>query len=452
MSLRSVLNILWRHKWLMIGIILVTMLAVPLRLMTSRGEYTGTVKLLVTAPEQTSVDLFGAYRTSTAADEINIARNNFGDVLKSDETRRRVIESLALPDALHEYKVSVNLSRETDFLTVEITTLDSEWAARIANEHIAQARQYFGEIRAQPAALAKLALAAQVSEATAQLGEAEQALVEFKNEHQISSIEAEQSLRMSVLSRLYDDRYTAELASQGANLAVAFPELIRSLEGQRSAAIQRQESARAAAWDEVIAFSSGQILQYAQGDETLTPVDRLNGVIAELEAQRAAAAAGGRLASADGYAYVIAFYSGELLALKQATTTLEVTNQLIANQEAAVADLNALVPLYSELSTRAEQAAANLRTLSNAYQEAVIKEDTARRADFLQVVLPAAVESQADTSAAISLIALGLIASLGAAITLAFVAELLGRWLWPSNEPAAAASPKAATIGRRQHG
>ena len=72
MSLRNVLHILWRHKWLMLGIVFVTMLAVPLRLMGSQNEYTGTVKLLVTAPEQTSVALFGDYRTSTAADEINI--------------------------------------------------------------------------------------------------------------------------------------------------------------------------------------------------------------------------------------------------------------------------------------------------------------------------------------------------------------------------------------------
>jgi uncharacterized protein involved in exopolysaccharide biosynthesis len=430
----------------MLGIVFVTMLAVPLRLMTSRGEYGATVKLLVTAPEQTSVALFGDYRTSTVADEINIARNNFSDVLKSEETRRRVIQSLNLPEALRDYKVSVALSRETDFLTVEITTLDSQWAAQIANEHVAQARQYFGEIRAQPAALAKLALAAQVSEATAQLAQAEQALVDFKNEHQITTIEAEQSLRMQVLSRLYDDRYSAELASQGASLATAFPELIRNLEAQRSAALQRQESLRGAAWDVVIAFASGQIQRYSQSDETLTPVDRLNGVIAELEAERANAAAGGRTAEADGYAYVIAYYSGQLLSLKQATTSLEVTKQLIANQEAAVAELNALVPQYSELATRVDQARANLQTLSDAYQEAVIKEDTALRADFLQVVLPAAVQARADTSAAISLIALGLIASLGAAVTLAFLAEFLGRWLWPA-EPSP--SPKAATIGRR---
>lgn len=445
MSLRTVLNILWRHKWLMLGIICVTMLAVPLRLITSRGEYTGTVKLLVTAPEQTSVDIFGAFRTSTVADEINIARNNFSDVLESEETRRRVIAALNLPEALHDYRVSVALSRETDFLTVSFTTLDSQWAAQIANEHVAQARSYFGEIRSQPAALAKLALEAQVTQARDELAQAEQALVEFKNEHNISSIDAEQSLRMAVLSRLYTDRYNAELASQGANLAAAFPELIRSLEAQRSAALQRQEISRAEAWDEVIAFASSQILRFAQNEETLTPVDRLNGVIGELEAERAASVTRGQPATADGYAYVIAFYSGELLRLKQATTTLAVTNQLIANQEASVADLNSLVPQYSELTTRSEQARANLRTLSDAYQEAVIKEDTALRADFLQVVLPAAVQPRQDTSGAISLIALGLIASLGAAITLAFVAELLGRWLWP----AAPASPKTATVARR---
>jgi uncharacterized protein involved in exopolysaccharide biosynthesis len=445
MTLNSAVNILWRHKWLMLSIIFVTMLAVPLRILTARGEYTGSAKILVTGPEKTHVDIFGSFRTMSEEEEINIARNNFVDVLRSDETRRRVIVSLALPETLHDYRLQVSVSRETNFLTVHVTTFDGQWAAQIANEHVAQARQYFGEIRAQPAALAKLALAAQISEASTQLNQAEQALVNFKNEHIITSIAAEHSLRMQVLARLYDQRYQAQLASSGASLAQAFPELVRSMDSQRTAAINRNDLARAAAWDQVIAFTSAQILEFSSADPTLSPTDRLHGLVAELEAQRLAAArADASSPVSESYAYVIAYYSDQLLALQQASNSLAITNQLIADQEAKITSLNELAPQYNELESRAEQARSNYRTLSNAYQEAVITEDTALRSDFIQVVLPAAPAARPNQSSAMGLIILGLVGSIGAAIALAFVAEYLGRWLWPGQTPAA---PK--TLERR---
>jgi polysaccharide biosynthesis transport protein len=447
MSMNSALHVLWRHKWLMLAIIFVTMLAIPLRILTARGEYTASVKVLVTAPEKTHVDLFGSFRTMSEEEEINIARNNFVDVLRSDETRRRVIVALALPEALHDYRLHVSVSRETNFLTVNVTTFDGQWAAQIANEHVAQARQYFGEIRAQPAALAKLALAAQISEASTQLNQAEQALVDFKNQHLITSISAEHTLRMNVLSRLYDQRYQAQLASSGAILTQAFPELIRSLDAQRSAAINRNELDRAAAWDQVIAFTSAQILEFTSSDPTVSPIDRLSQLITDLEAQRLAAEQAGQRAVAESYAYAVAYYSGQLLALKQAASSLAVTNQLIAEQEAKIMAVNELAPRFNELESRAEQAKSNYLTLSSAYQEATIKEDTALRSDFIQVVLPAAASNRPNQSSAISLIVLGLVGSLGAAIALAFVAEFLGRWLWPSD--AAAAQPKAL---ERRHG
>jgi uncharacterized protein involved in exopolysaccharide biosynthesis len=430
MSLRTILDILWRHKWLMLGVIVVTMLAVPLRLLSTQGTYTGTVKLLVTVPEQTSVDLFTSYRQSSAADEINIARNNFVDVLESGETRRRVITSLNLPDPLHDYDVRVRVSRETDFLTVDFTTIDGQWAAQIANEHIAQARQYFGEIRAQPAALAKLALAAQVSEATQQLNQAQQALVDFKNQYNIASIEAEHSLQMNTLNQLYTQRRQAEEATNGASLAAAFPELLKTLESQRSQALVRNDFGRAAAWDEVLLFASNQILEFSRASTDLPAQDRLANMITELEARQAA---GG--ASAEAYGFVAAYYSGQLVQMRNASASLALVNEHIAETEAKIAQLNELTPQYIELQTRADQARANLLNLSEAYQEAVIKEDTALRADFIQVVLPAAVYTEASHSTALGLIALGLAGSIGAALALAFLAEVLGRWLWPA-EPA----------------
>lgn len=437
MSLPSMLNILWRHKWLMAAIVVVTMLAVPLRLMVAEDEYSGTVKMLVTPPERITVDLYTPNRSSTAEEEINIARNNFVDVLESGETRRRVIEALELPAALQEYKLSVSVSRETDFLTVSITTVDGAWAAQIANEHVAQARQYFGEIRAQPAALAKLALGSQVAEAKEQLNAAELAVVAFKNEHGISSVEAERDLHLSILTKLYDQRASAILAQSNASLSQTFPELMRTLDSLRSTAIFRNDTGQATAWDDVIAFHNRQILAYSQGGETanLSAADRLSAIISELEAQRQAAETAGRPNLAEAYAYVIAYYSGELVALQQGDQSVAYIEELIATQEARIAEINELTPEYTDLTVRAEQAQANYETLSAAYQDAVIKEDTALRADFIQVVLPASVQSRPDTSGAVTLVALGLVASLGAAIAMAFAAELLGRWLWPSETP-----------------
>jgi uncharacterized protein involved in exopolysaccharide biosynthesis len=440
MSLQNALNILWRHKWLMLAIILVTMLAVPLRLMTTADEYSGTVKLLVTPPERITVDLYTPNRSSTAEEEINIARSNFVDVLESEETRRRVIETLGLPEALHEYKLSVNVSRETDFLTVGISTLDGAWAAEIANEHVTQARKYFGEIRAQPAALAKLALASQVADAQTQLNAADQALVAFKNEHNISSVEAERELNLAILSKLYDQRSAAALAQQSANLSQTFPELMRTLDSLRSTAIFRNDAGQATAWDDVIAFHNRQILAYSQSSETaeMTAAERLSAIISELEAQRLSAETTGAANLAQAYAYVIAFYSGELVALQQGTQSVAYIEELIATQEARIAEVNELTPEYNDLVVRAEQAQQNYETLATAYQDAVIKEDTALRADFIQVVLPASVQSRPDTSSVATLVLLGLVASVGAAIAMAFAAELLGRWLWPSETPATA--------------
>jgi uncharacterized protein involved in exopolysaccharide biosynthesis len=448
MSLQNALNILWRHKWLMLAIVVVTMLAVPLRLMTTADEYSGIVKLLVTPPERITVDLYTPNRSSTAEEEINIARSNFVDVLKSEETRRRVIEALSLPEPLHDYKLSVNVSRETDFLTVGITTLDGAWAAEIANEHVAQARKYFGEIRAQPAALAKLALAAQVAQAKDQLNAADQALVAFKNEHSISSVEAERDLNLAILTKLYDQRAATSLAQESANLSRTFPELMRTLDTLRSTAIFRDDTAQAAAWDEVIAFHNRQILAYSQSSETaeMTTAERLSAIISELEAQRLAAESAGRASAAQAYAYVIAFYSGELVSLQQGAQSVTYIEELIATQEARIAEINELTPEYNDLVVRAEQTQQNYETLATAYQDAVIKEDTALRADFIQVVLPASVQSRPDTSSVIALVALGLIASGAAAVVMAFAAELLGRWLWPSDVPA---TTRARALDRR---
>jgi uncharacterized protein involved in exopolysaccharide biosynthesis len=449
MSLRNILAILWRHKLLMAAVILVTMAAVPLRLMTAQSEYTGTVKLLVTLPEQTSVNLLsGGIRPATPEEEINIARNNFVDVLDSGETRRRVIEALNLPAPLQNYKLGVHVSRDTDFLTIDVTTIDSQWAAQIANEHVAQARQYFGEIRAQPAALAKKALAAQVSEANTQLAKAEQDLVDFKNQYHISSIDAEHTLAMTALSNLYNQRYQTEVSASGSLLTQAFPDLIKSLDAQRGAASSRNDFGKAAALDTVMTFVSGQIQQYTADTTGQEPMDRLTAIIAELEAQRQAANAAGQKDTADSYAYVIAFYSGQLLTIKQANNSLAVINQQIADQEAQIAQLNEITPQYNGLQVQVDQARTNFQSLSTAYQDAVIKEETATRADFIQVVLPASVFASANRSLVIGWIAFGLVASVGVAIVLAFFAELLGRWLWPA-APALETTMRSKALERR---
>jgi uncharacterized protein involved in exopolysaccharide biosynthesis len=376
MSIQDSFNLLWRRKWIILLVILVALVLVAPSVSSARNEYAGQVKLLVTLPEISTVDLYGAYRSSSVQDEVNLARNNFVDIVKSVEVRRRTTESLELSESLRQYDLEVDEPRDTEFLVITVKAPDRIWAAEIANAHVGEALGYFGEIRARPAAAARDALTEQLQEVRVRVFADEEALLAFEESNRISSLDAELQIQRQVLADLYlqKNRYTVEGAASG--LSIAFREIIQTLESERTVAEESGRADQAGALDDVIE-------RYA---------DNMSDLLEQYKAETS-----------------VIFVAS--------------TDSLIALEEEKLARLNRLKPQYDNLEFQLSRSQARMQQLYDANLEAGSKEDTARKVNFIHVVLPATPPFQANTRSAAILLILTVVGSAGIGVALAFVIE-----------------------------
>lgn len=377
MPIDHYLKVIWRRKWITLLVVLAALVLVGPGISATRNEFIGTVKLLVTLPEISTVDLYGSYRSSTAQDEVNLARNNFADIVNGSEVRARTIEALGLSESLRSYGLEVEEPRDSDFLVVKVRAPERVWAAEIANTHAEEALTYFGEIRARPAAAAKGALNEQLEEARIQLVADEQAVLSFEDANGISSLDDELNLQREVLTDLYlrRNRYTVE-GTQG--LSLAYREIIQILEAERLRALEHYQAIKAAALEDVIGLYT---------DNTIDLLEQ---------------------------------YRAET-AVMQLTTI----DALIEREEENLSRLTLLKPELDELEFRLVRSEARVQQLLDAYQEASTKEGTALKVNFVHVVLPATPPLQPDTRTATMLLLLTVVGSIGLGLILAFGVDYL---------------------------
>lgn len=373
------LRVIWRRKWIILVVILGALVLIAPSVSSAQNQYVGSVKLLVTLPETSTVDLYGEYRSSSVQDEINLARNNFADVFHSDVVRSRTVEALTLSESLRGYELEVEELRDTDFLIVTVRAPDRVWAAEIANTHVDKALAYFGEIRARPAASAKEALNEQLEEVRIQLAADEQAIIAFEDANGISSFDAELDLQREVLTDLYlrRNRYTVE-GTEG--LSLAYRKIIQILEDERLRALEHFQAIKAAALEDVIGIYQDNTVELLEGYRAETAV-----------------------------------------------MLLTTTESLIEREEENLARLNLLKPELDQLESGLARSEAREQQLLDAYQEASTKEGTALRVNFLHVVLPATPPTQPDLRSANILLLLTVVGSVGLGLILAFGVDYLFR-------------------------
>lgn len=171
MSTMNYYLVLRRWLWVIISIVAVTGVALALWVMTRPPLQESTVRMQLTTPETVAVPLFDATNRSASylRDDLLMVRNNFQVVLESREVRDRTIRQLGLTGLDNSYQVEVNRLRESDFMDLAVSARSLNLAQAIAEAHAAQAVQYYGELRAKPAAATKAFLAAEVAEAQARL-------------------------------------------------------------------------------------------------------------------------------------------------------------------------------------------------------------------------------------------------------------------------------------------
>jgi uncharacterized protein involved in exopolysaccharide biosynthesis len=202
-ELNNIIWVLWRWKWLIVSVVLVTGLALGARVRTAEPVYAAQVKLQLTAPQQEDVALDNRYRYVALREEMTVIRNNLMEVLQAREVYERTISRLALADEDATYTLDASSIRDTDFIFVTVKARTAELAADIANAHVDAAVAYFGELRAKPVDAARNLIAGQLHLAEEQYHAAKNALTEFQARNGITtSLEDELATYQKLLEQL----------------------------------------------------------------------------------------------------------------------------------------------------------------------------------------------------------------------------------------------------------
>ena len=222
MELIDLLRVVRRWLWLIVAIVVVTELALWLGMRSAEPVYTATVRLQISTPQREDVAAYDEYRSISLRDEITVAINNFIELLQSDEVRQRVISQLGLEDKDSHYTIAVEQVSDADFVNVTVEARTPSLAAEIANTHVGIAIAYYGELRAQSTKAEKDLFAEQLRMAEEEFRAAEKALVEFRTQNGIYSLESQMSTQQKLLEQLQLERDQRLLAPTPTVIATAY--------------------------------------------------------------------------------------------------------------------------------------------------------------------------------------------------------------------------------------
>lgn len=216
MELIDLLRIIGRRLWLIVAIVVVSELALYLGVRAAGPQYAATVSLQITIPQREDVAAYDQYRYANVRDEITIAINNLVELLQDEDVRQRVVSQLGLGED-GNYTLEVERLRDADFVNVTVQARTPSLAAEIANQHVAVAIAYYGELRAKSTEAEKSLFAEQLGLAEQNFQSAENALANFRVQHGIFSLESRMSTQQRLLEQLQleRDRLLLEQAETG---------------------------------------------------------------------------------------------------------------------------------------------------------------------------------------------------------------------------------------------
>jgi uncharacterized protein involved in exopolysaccharide biosynthesis len=224
--------------------VLVLELALWLGMRYAEPVYAATVTLQLSTPQREDVAVYDAYRSISLRDEITVAINNFSQLLQSDVVRQRTISQLSLEDEEGSYAIATKRASDADFVNVTVEAITPDLAAEIANTHVGIAVAYYGELRAQSTNAEKDLFFRQLQAAEKEFLDAEKALVGFRTQHGIYSLESQLSTQQRLLEQLQlerDQRLLEQADAIGTITATAVPTVDPVGEVDRLIALRQKE-------------------------------------------------------------------------------------------------------------------------------------------------------------------------------------------------------------------
>jgi uncharacterized protein involved in exopolysaccharide biosynthesis len=206
MEFINILRVIWHWRSLIISMVIVATVALVVRMRVVDPVYEADVMVQVTTPQIEDVELFERYRYVEVRDQVSVARNNITQVILSEEIYTQTVNKLNLSEEQLPYEIDVAPIRDSDFMTITVTSSDPNLASEIANTHIQAAVAYYGEIRAKPASAEMDLIYAQLQKAEEDYRSAEGKFNEYKSQHQIISLDSEIYILENFLEQLKFER------------------------------------------------------------------------------------------------------------------------------------------------------------------------------------------------------------------------------------------------------
>lgn len=373
--------IYWRviqKRWWLIALLLsVTLAVIAVTKLSEKPLYRSTTRLQVVAAAPGEISLFGQFRAAASRDEIIQAQADFIQTLYSDTVAFTTIAATGL--GISPFTLKSNISNSTDgaFINITYAATSPEEAEKVLTTLVDQTLATYRQLQARPATVTREFLAGELAAADQQVSEAREALLKFKQRHNLADLDRE---------------------------ILATQDLLRSLRGQRDAA-QSQ------------ALQAATLVDFYQ-----TQVDQATSNADEATKREATATANFWLGQARSYGDRLI----EQQALAESTQIqIEQLNQQIAAREAELASYIGLQAELATLQERLNRAEGNLNFLYGKQNEATLKENQALKSGFIQITNPVRTSDRPFRDSASRLLILGAVVSVVAGLVLVFLLEFI---------------------------
>ncbi|MCC7352230.1 MAG: hypothetical protein IT330_00630 [Anaerolineae bacterium] len=400
----GILNILRKRLWLILLLFVGTMAVVAATSLRAPVRYRAVPTLQVIAVDPEEVSLFSQQRTIGVTERILAVQGAFMNVLQDPRVAWQTIGDLRLPMDAGQFRERLRVARDGEFVTVVFNGDTPQQAQTAVARHVENARKTYQDVHARPAVVVGQFIQQQASQKEQELNAAKDALLKFKLQHNIVSLDQEvaayrdliRGVRQSRDQAVVEAERASSLAAEWTKAADAVAALVPTYRSQ-AAAFRAQ-------------------VREAKEKEQESPEAEVSAALAARQADEAEALERG---------YRTTAINQQALATAQQVAAGQY-DQVLAQRESELATLIGLSAEYEILTTAVQRLQTDYDFLRAKAGEAELKARQSQELGFLQVIAPAQAPETPVARATVRIGVVAAVVSLMAGIILAFLLEFLG--------------------------
>ena len=200
------LRIIRKWWWLIVLVVGVAIGVIVVSSLRTKPVYRAFIKLQVIAPEPQEVSLFTAVRSVSTNEEIVAVEQQFDAALRSPYVAWQTIADLNLGISAAQLLDGLTVFADGEFLHLTFVADNAMLVEAIATAHVENAFEYYAQTRAKPSSVALQFIQQQLAAQDQALAAAESALLEFKINHNLDSLEREMTAVQDDLHNLRLER------------------------------------------------------------------------------------------------------------------------------------------------------------------------------------------------------------------------------------------------------